>query len=60
MVNCEAGVVVDTYNLSTVIPVLRRQRQKDLKFKATLGYIARPCLKKIKNKMANCNVNSLH
>jgi hypothetical protein len=29
----------------TVIPALRRLRQEDLKFKASLGYIARSCLK---------------
>jgi hypothetical protein len=31
-----------------VIPALRRLRQKDYKFKANLGYIAEPCLKKKK------------
>jgi hypothetical protein len=29
-----------------IIPVLGRLRQKDSKFKDSLGYIARPCLKK--------------
>jgi hypothetical protein len=33
-----------------VIPALRRLRQKDQKFKASLGYLARPCLKQNKTK----------
>jgi hypothetical protein len=36
-----------------VIPALRRPRQKNYKFQASLGYTARPCLKqtsKIKQK----------
>jgi hypothetical protein len=30
----------------TVIPALRRLRQKDWKFEDSVDYIARPCLKK--------------
>jgi hypothetical protein len=33
-----------------VIPALRKLRQEDFKFKVTLGYIVRPCLKKLTNK----------
>jgi hypothetical protein len=33
-----------------VIPALRRLKQKDLKFKASLGYIVRPVSKKRKRK----------
>jgi hypothetical protein len=33
------------------IPALKRLRLEDHEFKASLGYRARPCLKKIKIKM---------
>jgi hypothetical protein len=33
-----------------VIPAFRNLRQEDCKFKASLGYIERPCLKKQNNK----------
>jgi hypothetical protein len=34
--------------LLTVIADLRRQRQEDLKFKISRGYVARPCPKQLK------------
>jgi hypothetical protein len=41
-----------------VIPALGRPRQEDLKFKGSLGYIARPYLKKRK-KAHTCNPSYL-
>jgi hypothetical protein len=34
-----------------VIPALRRLRQENCEFKSSLGYIARPCLKKPKTRV---------
>jgi hypothetical protein len=31
---------------TSIIPAVRRLRQEDLEFKASLGYTAKPCLKK--------------
>jgi hypothetical protein len=36
--------------VTPVIPTLRRLGQKDLTFKVSLGYTARPCLKKKKKR----------
>jgi hypothetical protein len=36
---------------TSIISALKRVRQEDLKFEASLEYIARPCLKKPKNKI---------
>jgi hypothetical protein len=41
-----------------VIPTLRRLRQEDGEFEVNLGYIARPCLKIIQNKLKQNNNNS--
>jgi hypothetical protein len=35
--------------VNTVIPALGRLREEDGVFKASFGYIVRPCLKKKKN-----------
>jgi hypothetical protein len=32
-----------------IIPVLRKLRQRNLKFQASIDFIARPCLKNTKN-----------
>jgi hypothetical protein len=37
-------------------PVLGRLRQEDHKFKANVGYIGRPCLKKQNNKQVVSNL----
>jgi hypothetical protein len=37
----------------TIIPAFRRLRQEDCKFKANLGNIARPCLRRKKEKRIN-------
>jgi hypothetical protein len=39
-----------------IIQALRRLRQKNFEFKASQGYIARPCLKKKKKKNPKRNV----
>jgi hypothetical protein len=41
-----------------VIPVLRRLSQEDHKFKASLGYIARPCLKRRKKRREIVEIDS--
>jgi hypothetical protein len=42
-----------TWWWTSVIPALRRLPQENLKFKASLGYIVGPCLKRKKNKNSN-------
>jgi hypothetical protein len=42
---------------TSVIPALRRGRQKAHRFKTSLGYIAIPCLKKEKKSKTEQNKN---
>jgi hypothetical protein len=44
-------ILVWMYWHTPVIPALRRLRQKDLKFEASLGSMERTCLKKKKKKL---------
>jgi hypothetical protein len=44
----------------SVIPALRRLRQEDLKFQASLGYMVRLCLKNTNNKMEYSYKTQLH
>jgi hypothetical protein len=46
--------------LLPVIPPLRRLSQKDLEFEASLGYLARLCLKKKTTTNNNKKIETLH
>jgi hypothetical protein len=40
--------LLKAYSYIPVIPAPRRLRQEDQEFKASVGYVARPCLKQTK------------
>jgi ubiquinone/menaquinone biosynthesis C-methylase UbiE len=46
-------MVVHVWWYTSVIPVLGRLKQEDCKFKASLGYTVRVCLKQNKMKQIN-------